>query len=173
VIISSKVPSETPDLFGAFPKLTDEQIKALGVQGTRSTVRGEVLFHQGDHTCDFFVILSGSVALVDGSGRDERIIGVHGPGRFLGELGLLTGEAVFTNAVVQEPGEVLVVPARRLRQIATEDPRLVTEDSVLGGSILRAYLIRRLNLIALGGWTQACGIPVLARSSRASRVRGT
>ena len=105
----SLVLQETADVFGAFPKLTDEQVESLKVEG-KATARGEVLFREGDLTCDFFVILSGLVAIVDGYGREDRVISVHGPGRFLGELGLLTGEAVFTTAVVQEPGEVLAIP---------------------------------------------------------------
>ena len=135
---------ETADVFGAFPKLTDEQVEALKVEGTRrATARGEVLFREGDLTCDFFVILSGLVAIVDGYGREDRVISVHGPGRFLGELGLLTGEAVFTTAVVQEPGEVLAIPARRVHEIVAQDP-------IVGDLILRAYLIRRSILVDLG-----------------------
>ena len=140
----SLVLQETADLFGAFPKLTDVQIESLSVEGKRrGTAHGDVLFHEGDLTCDFFVVLSGSVAIVDGYGRDDRVISVHGPGRFLGELGLLIGEAVFTTAGVQESGEVLAVPARRLRKIVAQDP-------VLGVLILRAYLIRRSILVDLG-----------------------
>ena len=135
---------ETPDLFGAFPNLTDAQVESLSVEGKRrAAARGDVLFREGDLTCDFFVILSGSVAIVDGYGRDNRVISVHGPGRFLGELGLLIGEAVFTTAVVQEPGEVLAVPPRRVRKIVEQDP-------VLGDLILRAYLVRRSMLVDLG-----------------------
>ena len=78
-----------------------------------------------------------------GYGGDERLIAVHGPGRFLGELGLLTGQAALFTAVVREPGEVLVVPVERLRE-------LISQDSALGDLILRAYLLRREMLIGLG-----------------------
>jgi thioredoxin reductase (NADPH) len=102
-----------------------------------------VLFREGDPACDFFVILAGKVAIVEGYGGDERVISVHGPGRFLGELNLLTGQAVFVTAVVQDPGEVLVVPAERVRE-------LLAQDLALGDMILRAYLLRRSLLIELG-----------------------
>ena len=65
----------------------------------------------------------GTVAIVEGYGGEERVISVHGPGRFLGELNLLTGQAVFLTAVVREPGEVLVVPVERLREVLADDPR--------------------------------------------------
>jgi CRP-like cAMP-binding protein len=103
-----------------------------------------VLFHEGDHGCDFFVVLAGKVAVIAGYGTgEEEVVSVHGPGQFLGELNLLTGQAVFVTAVVREPGEVLVVPVEGLRQLVTQDPGL-------GDLILRAYLLRRSPLIQLG-----------------------
>jgi thioredoxin reductase (NADPH) len=68
---------------------------------------------------------------------------VHGPGRFLGELSLLTGEAVFVTAEVRQPGEVLAVQLDKLRE-------LVADDIALGDLILRAYMQRRSMLIELG-----------------------
>src|SRR5579862_9290541 len=109
--------SETPDVYGEYPRLSPDQIDGLVADGVRRAMaRGEVLYRQGDRRCDFFVILAGTVTLLDGYGTpEERVIGVHGPGRFLGELSLLTGEAVFVTAVAHEAGEVLVVPVERLR----------------------------------------------------------
>jgi thioredoxin reductase (NADPH) len=135
---------ESPDLLGAFPRLSDEQLAALMRVGARRRVsRGDVLYREGDGTCDFFVILDGKVAVIEESHAGEEVIGLHGPGRFLGELGLITGQAVFVTAIVREPGEVLVVPQERLREI-------VTHDLVLGDLILRAMIMRRAILIGLG-----------------------
>ena len=136
---------ETPDLYGAYPRLSEAQIQALSRIGERRPMQaGDVLYRQGDATCDFFVILEGLVAVVEElGGADERVIGVHGPGRFLGELGLLTGQAVFVDAVVREPGSVLAVPVGELRE-------LVAQDTSLGDLILRALLIRRSVLIGMG-----------------------
>ncbi|MCU1378567.1 MAG: cyclic nucleotide-binding protein [Acidimicrobiales bacterium] len=136
--------TETPDLDGAFPRLTDQQIETLAQFGhRRPTKAGELLFREGDRTCDFFVILDGKVAIVEGYGGEEQVVSVHGPRRFLGELSLLTGQAVFVTAVVCEPGEVLVVPVERMRSLVAQDP-------MLGDVILRAYLLRRSLLIELG-----------------------
>ena len=134
--------SETPDRQGAYPRLSDEQLAMLASRGsTRPTSEGEILFREGDPSCDFFVILDGLVAIVEGD--DDEVISVHGRHRFLGELNVLTGQPVFVTAVVQAPGEVLVVPADRLKDIVTGDP-------ALGDIILRAYLIRRSILIGAG-----------------------
>ena len=147
------VDDETPDAVGAFPRLTDDQVASLETGGTRRSVHaGEVLIREGAPSHDFFVILSGKVAIIDeGEGDSERrILRVHGPGRFLGELGLLEGQVAFFTAETIEDGEVLVVPAARVRE-------LVAHDLVLSDLILRAYLVRRHLLIGLGSGFRIIG----------------
>ena len=143
---------ETPDLQGAYPRLNDAQLTTLAEAGQRRPVQPEeILFREGDRDCDFFVILAGKVAVVEGRGTpEERLIGVHGRGRFLGELGLLTGEGSFYTAVTVEPGEVLAVPVDRLRELLARDP-------ALGDLIVRAYLTRRSILIGLGAGLRIVG----------------
>ncbi|WP_245782382.1 FAD-dependent oxidoreductase [Actinokineospora terrae] len=75
---------------------------------------------------------------------------MHGPRRFLGELGLLEGQPAFAGAVLAEDGEVLAVPVAALR-------RLVLGDPALGEQILRAYLIRRSLLIGGGSGFRIVG----------------
>jgi thioredoxin reductase (NADPH) len=143
---------ETPDRDGAYPRLTDDQIARLAAEGRRRhVVAGEVLFREGDERYDFYVVLRGRVAMVDQFGLpEERVIAVHGERRFLGELGLLTGQAAFYTAVVSEPGEVLVVPVQRLSE-------LVTQDVALADVVLRAYIVRRELLIGLGAGFRVIG----------------
>ncbi|MET7995900.1 FAD-dependent oxidoreductase [Amycolatopsis sp. NPDC005232] len=136
--------TETPDSYGAFPRLTDEQIRTLHAGGDRRPVEaGEVLYAQGGQPSEFFVVLSGKVAITEGTGDDAKVVRVHGPRRFLGEVGLLEGQPAFVGAVAAEPGEVLTIPVSAVR-------RLVLGDPVLGDLILRAYLVRRTLLIGSG-----------------------
>ena len=137
--------TETPDPQGAYPRLSDAQIAALGGQGDRrGTQPGEILFGEGERDCDFYVVLAGHVASVEGHGtHEERIISVHGRGRFLGELSLLTGEGSFYTAMALDAGEVLAVSVARLRELIARDP-------AFGDLVLRAYLLRRSILIGLG-----------------------
>jgi thioredoxin reductase (NADPH) len=135
--------AETPDPYGAYPRLSPEQIEPLEAQGTRrATSAGEVIFRAGDRGYDFVVVLQGRVAMVEHDHGSERTIAIHGPGRFLGELNLLTGETAFVSAIVREAGEILAIPAERLREIVAKDP-------VFGDLILRAFIIRRSILIGL------------------------
>ncbi|MGW4398955.1 FAD-dependent oxidoreductase [Amycolatopsis nivea] len=143
--------TETPDSRGAFPRLTDEQIRALGNEGERRPVQaGEVLYAQGGRPSELFVILSGKVAVTEGTGDDAKVVRVHGPRRFLGELGLLEGQPAFVGAAAAEPGEVLAVPVSAVL-------RLVLGDPVLGDLILRAFLLRRTLLIGSGDGLRIVG----------------
>ena len=144
--------AETPDLNGAYPRLSEAQIAALSSLGQRRPSRpDEILFAEGDRNCDFFVVLDGLVAHVEARGTpEERVISVHGRGRFLGELSLLTGEASYYSAVPVEPGEVLAVPADRLGELVAQNP-------AFGDLILRVCLIRRSILIGLGAGLRIIG----------------
>ena len=101
---------------------------------------GDVLYRAGDVTSDFLVIQHGLVMVRD---EDDRVVGVHGPGRFLGELSLLTGGPSLVSAVVAEAGTVLAVPVGNVHDLVAHDPDF-------GDLILRAYLQRRSVLIGLG-----------------------
>src|ERR1700751_484389 len=134
--------AETPDIYGAYPRLSDDQIATLEEGGARRTVNtGEMLVREGERSDYFFVMLSGKVAVTTTDDEGNRhVIRVHGPRRFLGELGDLEGQAAFYTAEAVEPGEVLVVPTERVRALVAHDP-------VLSDLILRAYLLRRSLLI--------------------------
>jgi thioredoxin reductase (NADPH) len=138
--VSAEPIAETPDLYGAFPRLTETQVGNLEVFGERRPTHvDDVLFREGEAGYDFFVVLEGLVETVGGGRR----IAVHGAGRFLGELTLLEGQPAFYSAVVREAGEVVVVPADCVRRVVAEDP-------ALGDLILRTFVLRRSLLIELG-----------------------
>ncbi len=139
---------ETPDHHGAFPRLREDQIKALEAHGERRQApAGTVLFTEGDRPYPFVVVLSGKAAIRFGDGR---LFAVHGAGRFLGELSLLTGQPAFFGATMHEDGEILVVDVDELR-------RLIAQDAELGDLVLRAYLGRREMLIGVGAGLRIIG----------------
>ena len=145
-------PGETPDLEGAYPRLNDAQVSSLAALGQRIATRpGDALFREGDRDYGFFVVLDGTVASVEGYGTTwQRLISVHGRGRFLGELSLLTGEGSFYSAVALDEGLVLAIPAARLRE-------QISADTFLSDLVLRAYLLRRSLLIGLGAGLRVIG----------------
>lgn len=143
---------ETPDAVGAYPRLTPQQLRVLGEHGTTDRVaEGQVLARAGEPLGSFFAVLEGRL-LVDlgeddpGGARAE----IHGPGRFVGDIGLLDGQPSFATVTSLEPGAVLTVPVSALEGIVTGDP-------VLGDVILRAYLIRRSIAIGSGAGLRIVG----------------
>jgi thioredoxin reductase (NADPH) len=126
----------------AFPTLDDADLDVLETLGTRRTVTvGEYLYREGDPTYDFYAIRSGATEIVVRSDGEERFVARHGPGRFLGELNLLTGQRVYVSARVVEPGEVIAVPRAALHRVIATNPRL-------GDTILAAFLARRSALLS-------------------------
>jgi thioredoxin reductase (NADPH) len=142
-LLADVPPGETPDVSWAFPRLEETRLRELAAWGERRpTARGDVLIAEGEPEDTFYVLLSGRVAVVEALGTpDQRVVRLHGPGRFLGELGVLTAQPAFLSDVVVDPGEVLAVPADRLRAMAAREP-------AFGDLVLRAYLVRRW--LALG-----------------------
>jgi thioredoxin reductase (NADPH) len=144
------------------PTLREDQIEILGRYGqTRKTEVGEVLFRAGDTSNDFIVVLEGEVEVVDDFAGEARTIGVFIAGRFLGELNMLTGQAMYLTAVVREGGEVLAIPRERLKEVVTEEPNL-------SDVILKAFLARRSYMMRTG-----LGLRIIGsrRSVDAARLR--
>ena len=106
----------------------------LGVP--RQVQEGEYLYREGDVAYDFFVLVSAEVDIVVAVDGGERVIVRHGPGRFLGELNMLSGLRVFVSARVVTAGEVVAVARDRLRQLMATKPGL-------GDTILAAFVARR------------------------------
>src|ERR671921_1048359 len=107
------------DRDGAFPRLAEELLALLDAAGRRRPLaEGEILFRAGDRSSDFFVVLRGRVAIVDGfQCPAERVLGVHGDSRFVGELNLMTGEPAYLTAVVREEGEAIVLSRDELQAV--------------------------------------------------------
>ena len=142
---------ETPDENGAFPRLDDrerERFRRLG--RVRAVEPGEVLFSAGERGRSFFVIESGSAAIVQGYGDENRVVAVQGAHRFLGELSLLIGQRLYLTGVMREAGEVIEIPLPRIWQ-------LVSEDKAISDMILSAFIARRGLLVGLGAGIKLIG----------------
>ena len=130
---------ETPDTTGVYPRLTADQIMLLSRYGERKRLaKGSLLFCEGDRDCGLFVVLEGRVVVVqeDDPEGELRVIAVHGPGRFVGDMSVLTGQAVYVTAIAQTDVEVLEISFDRLKEA-------VTQDQSVGDLILRAFILRR------------------------------
>ena len=111
----------------AFPRLSDAQLLRLRGYGTPQVVEaGDVLYGPGDATYDLIVTEDATVEIVQPATLDvpEESLVRFGPGSFLGELNILTGQAVYLIARVVEEGRVHRIAPARFRRLMAEDPEL-------------------------------------------------
>ncbi|CAN7749673.1 FAD-dependent oxidoreductase [Paraburkholderia sp. DD10] len=143
-----------------YPTLTAAEIDRLrrfGEVGHWET--GELLFETGRPGPGMFVLLEGRVKIYqrDGIGR-ELLIGEHGAGRFLAEVGQLSGRPALVNAMALSAVDALLIPPEGLRA-------LIVAEAELGERIMRALILRRVGLIEKGA-----GGPILIGNSTDPRL---
>jgi thioredoxin reductase (NADPH) len=127
-----------------FPKLSDAQLQRIARYGEQRHVpAGEVLFDQGTSALGIHVVLSGAVEIVRPGIVSDELITVQHPGEFTGEVNVLAGRRALVRARMVEDGHVLVIGPQGLR-------RLIQEDSEVSEVLMRAFILRRVALIAGG-----------------------
>jgi thioredoxin reductase (NADPH) len=127
-----------------FPTLTSTQLERVAAHGrVRSIQAGEVLVEPGQQIVPFYVLTAGQVEVVRPSGNSETLVIVYGPGQFTGEVNMLSGRPAMLRVRASESGEVIEVDRDHLLA-------LVQTDSELGELIMRAFIVRRVELIAHG-----------------------
>jgi thioredoxin reductase (NADPH) len=127
-----------------FPKLTSVQIDRIATHGrTRSVQPGEVLIEQGDTSVPFFVVITGEVEILQPLGARETLVTVHGPNEFTGEVNMLSGRRSLVRARVTKPGKVIELNRQQMLG-------LIQTDAELGEILMRAFILRRVELIAAG-----------------------
>ena len=148
-----------------FPALTPQEIARMRRFAEARNYRdGEKLFETGKPGPGMFVVLSGHVTITqrDGLGHVTPIID-QGPGQFLAEIGQLSGRIALVDGQAEGDVETLLISPAQLRA-------LLVAEADLGERIMRALILRRVNLIQAG-----VGGPVLigpADSSDVIRLRG-
>jgi len=145
-----------------FPTLTPQEVARMRRFGEVCTYRhGERLFEAGKPGPGMFVVLSGHVAITqrDGLGHVTPVID-QGPGQFLAEIGQLSGRVALVDGHAEGDVETLLIPPDKLRA-------LLVAEADLGERIMRALILRRVNLIQGG-----VGGPVLIGPPNSSAVAG-
>ena len=131
----------------AFPALTEEQIDRIRPLGRIRQVRsGDILIKPSDTVIPFYVLLSGRMEIVQPSLDGERTIALHEPGGFTGEMTMLSGARSQVIGRVSEGGEFLELSPENLRV-------LVARDTELSEILMRAFILRRLEMIRQGWGT--------------------
>ena len=125
-----------------FPTLTPDQVSRIAAHGRRrSTTRGEVLVEMGDKAVPVFVVISGELEAVRPTDRAETLIVSHHAGQFSGEANMISGRRALGRLRVSASGEVIQLDREQLLA-------LIQTDAELSEILMRAFILRRLELIA-------------------------
>ena len=127
-----------------FPTLTSAQIERIASHGhVRTVQQNEVLIQAGGTADRFFVVKSGEVHAIRKADNTEELVCVINPGMFTGELTLIAGRRALVQIRVNIPGEVIEIDRNQLLA-------LVQTDSELSDILIRAFILRRVELISHG-----------------------
>jgi thioredoxin reductase (NADPH) len=143
--MSTQLTPLSADIRGeAFPVLTAEQINRIRpLSRVRKVKAGEIVFEPGDLEISFFVLLSGSMEIVQPGIQGERLIVNHDAGEFTGEITMISGRRGLVRGRVTAAGEFLEMSSAQLRT-------LVARDAELSELFMRAFILRRVTLINRG-----------------------
>ena len=143
--MSTQLTPLSADIRGeAFPVLTAEQINRIRpLSRVRKVKAGEIVFEPGDLDISFFVLLSGSMEIVQPGIQGERLIVNHDAGEFTGEITMISGRRGLVRGRVTAAGEFLEMSSAQLRT-------LVARDAELSEIFMRAFILRRVTLINRG-----------------------
>ena len=127
-----------------FPTFTPAQLARIAARGrSRRIAEGEILFEVGDPAPSFFAVVAGQVEILRWSEGTDELVALHGPGQFTGEVNMLSGRRSLVRARVREAGEVIELDRETLLG-------LIQTDSQLSEILMRAFILRRVELITQG-----------------------
>jgi len=136
------LPSAKPD--DMFPALTPEQQARVAAHGrVRQVEASETLVEANAEPNKFFVVVTGQLNLLRVSQDREEVVAVCRPGMFTGELNVLSGRRGLVRIQAAKASELVEIEREPLLA-------LVQTDSELSDIFLRAFILRRLELIARG-----------------------
>src|SRR5438094_4110982 len=140
---ASDVPSESRTN-EAFPELTPQQLARIEPHGHRRWLaQGEVVGEPGQPVTKIFVVLSGQLDAVTPLQTSTSFMPRFTQGMFTGERSILTGGRFLGRISATVPSAVIEVERDELL-------KLIQTDTELSDIFLRAFILRRLQLIDRG-----------------------
>ncbi len=125
-----------PNQITLFPKLSEAQLQQLAEQGREvELAAGDIIFAQGDPTYHFYVVLEGQIRVTKKVGAEEKLLTIHEPGQFTGDISILTGQPSIATARATGKARVL--------EIKPEDFQRIIAECSEGGQLILAAMAGR------------------------------
>ena len=125
-----------------FPVLTSAQQARVLAHGRRRTVeQNEIVVELNEHAAKFFVVIGGQLRILRVTDNQEHVVAICNPGMFTGEQNILSGRRGLVRIRAAEKSVLVEIERDALQA-------LVETDSELSDIFLRAFILRRLELIA-------------------------
>ncbi|MET0310057.1 MAG: FAD-dependent oxidoreductase [Sphingomonas sp.] len=128
-----------------FPALSEEMSERVASFGREEAFdEGGMLFSRGDRHVDFFLCLEGRIEILDrGAKGFERIVHVHEPRQFTGELDLFNDRTILVSGRALPGTRVVRVERGAFRRMMAAEPDI-------GEIVMRAFILRRVGMIRHG-----------------------
>ena len=127
-----------------FPTLNPDQVTRLSGHGTkRRLAPGDVVYQPGADEVPFVVVIAGQLQMIRPSGTGDTAITMLSPGQFTGEANMLAGHRPMVRVLATQATEILQLTRAQLLAI-------VQTDAELSEILMRAFILRRAELIARG-----------------------
>jgi thioredoxin reductase (NADPH) len=128
-----------------FPKLAPDQMRSLAKRGQmRGLAAGQVLFKHGAVDLPLYIVVEGEIEIVAlGASGVETSVVIHQAGEFIGDVDLLAGRPAVVGARARGSATLLEIDRPTLHSLVQTDPEL-------SETMLRAFILRRVQLIAKG-----------------------
>jgi len=125
-----------PNQITLFPNLSEAQLQQLAEQGREvELAAGDIIFAQGDPTYHFYVVLEGQIRVTKKVGAEEKLLTIHEPGQFTGDISILTGQPSIATA--------RAIGKARVLEIKPEDFQRIIAEYSEGGQLILAAMAGR------------------------------
>ncbi len=116
--------------------------------------KGEIIFHEGDPSDYAYIIVSGSIEILEKTPDGQKVLGVLGRNEIFGEIGLIDGLPRSATARVKQDSLIYILTPEIFASLAQENPETLLP--IL--RILTNRLRETLECLKLGDKTPDPGI---------------
>jgi len=104
-----------------------EKKKLLKYSNVLHVPKGQPIFLEGQLGTEMYYVLSGSIAIMQRSGKTQKRIAVMGEGDVFGELGLITKKGRMASAVALTDADILAISEEGLNRLRKKAPDIATK----------------------------------------------